>query len=219
MPREILERALTEQDLDAVCSIGKGDNDAVCSIGLTRFAEDLDAVCSIALTRFAQDLGAVCRVFKLLNPLNQPLNSKETPPPLPPSSKNGVAVGDSTWDLNFLMRNNGVSLSSQELLRTAGASGEAFAAWLLHGYGPAGKQLRDPGSITIKRLLESPNGGPGGACNTLASLRPSELKALIERDLDYDHPVQQAGYSAVFGEMPAERKRELYHRLFGERPQ
>ncbi|MDP2976927.1 MAG: hypothetical protein Q8N45_12045, partial [Anaerolineales bacterium] len=73
--------------------------------------------------------------------------------------------------------------------------------------------------ITIKRLLESPNGGPGGACNTLASLRPSELKALIERDLDYDHPVQQAGYSAVFGEMPAERKRELYHRLFGERPQ
>ena len=41
----------------------------------------------------------------------------------------------------------------------------------------------------------------------------------IERDLDYDHPVQQAGYSAVFGEMPAERKRELYHRLFGERLQ
>jgi hypothetical protein len=219
IPHEIIELALAEKDIDAIFSIKNRDIYATFSIGFTRLAEDNYATCSIAFTRFAEDNYATCRVFKLLNSLNQTLNSKEPPPPFPPSSKNGVVVGDSTWDLNLLMRNNGVSLLSQEHLRTAGASGEAFAAWLLHGYGPAGKQLRDPVSITIKRLLESPNGGPGGACNTLASLRPSELKALIERDLDYDHPVQQAGYSAVFGEMPAERKRELYHRLFGERPQ
>ena len=175
------------------------------------------------MARLAQFGGAIGRVFKLLNSLNQLLNTKTNSPTsskksegkktLENSGGTGVSI---SWDLNSLMRFNQVRVKSQAALNTCGASGQAFASWLIYAYTPAAAKLDDPVGNAIVRLCESPSSGAGGVSDRLAKLPPQKLKAAIEQSLT-GFPVQLSGFESALGRASKDRKQELLERLFGDK--
>ena len=214
VPPEIVQAAIASDD----------DHYADFSIVFTQFSEDHYASFSIVFTKFADDLYASFRVFKLFNSLNTSKTLLKPSPLIPPQEKKKAqpkekaGVGPMTyWDLEYLLKINGVNAGKRDDLRKAGAQGETFAAWLIHAYSPAGAGLRDKTGVSnaIARTLESPRGGPGGAVSGLASLPPHRLKAMLEKDLDGED-VENRAYQAALGNQPASGKGALLIQLFGD---
>ena len=193
------------------------------STGVARLAVTSGAFGSIAVARLAQFGGAIGRVFKLLNSLNQLLNTKTNSPTSSKKSEGKKTIENSggtgvsiSWDLNSLMRFNQVRVKSQAALNTCGASGQAFASWLIYAYTPAAAKLDDPVGNAIVRLCESPSSGAGGVSDRLAKLPPQKLKAAIEQSLT-GFPVQLSGFESALGRASKDRKQELLERLFGDK--
>jgi len=115
------------------------------------------------------------------------------------------------------MQFNRVRAKSQTALNKCGASGQAFASWLIYAYTPLGAKLEDLVGNAIVRLCESPNTGAGGVCDRLAALPPEKLKAAIEKSLS-GFPVELSGFESAFGRTQKDRKQELLGRLFGDVP-
>ena len=192
------------------------------SMGVAHLAVPGGAFGSIAVARLAQFGGAIGRVFKLLNSLNQPLNTKTNSPTSnskidgknSPENSRGEGVL-SYWDLNSLMQINRVRIKSQQALIKCGASGQAFASWLIYAYTPAAAKLSDPIGNAVVRLGESPKTGAGGICDRLAELPPQKLKAALAQSLT-GFPVDLSGFESALGRIPKDRKQELFERLFGD---
>ncbi len=185
VPTEIIEAAIKgnqAENSSAIFSIGvtriSVSGHANFSIGVTRFSESGHANFSISVTRISEFSHAIFRVFKLLNSLNQPLNSKEPPPPLPPSSKNGlVAVVPSSWILKHLFTLNRISGKKRRELESASA--KAFVSWLLYAVSRDGGGIQNPVSFALSQLQQDPQAGAGGAFDQFAALSPAELVRLI----------------------------------------
>ncbi len=121
VPHEILEKALTNQDLNDLFTRVSQDNYANVAIGFTRLSEDNYATVTSEFTRFAQVIYASVRVFNLLTsqeqslkPENknlQPLGSFFSTKRIAAKidvGKIGAGVGGSSWDFNKLLELNRV---------------------------------------------------------------------------------------------------------------
>jgi hypothetical protein len=139
IPPQLLELALTEQDIHAVFNGENSPVHATFSIGFTRLAENGHANCTIAFTQFAYSIHAICMI--VVTPLSLPghatciVKSSLTlkpnsltlnpvalnPQPSPEAETNLAAVIPSEagksgrvenmafWDFDFLIQNNSVN--------------------------------------------------------------------------------------------------------------
>jgi hypothetical protein len=220
IPAEIVNAAIRGEPL---FPLGSDPNLYVnCSIGFTRIADDFYANCSIDFTRIAEHLYATCRVFKLLSSLKPALktplktstgNSQNLETPTPEMQKTVVV---DQWDLGLLFRANGVSRKKQQQLFNSGATGLAFASWLLYGYTLAGKGLIDMVGNAIQSTLSTPNSGAGGVCDLLAGYGPIKLTSLFTDSLR-GTMVADRYFLSAFGHLTVTQKQELLMRL-GQKP-
>jgi hypothetical protein len=221
IPAEIVSAAIEGRPLFP--SLDDPSLYANCSIGLTRIADDFYANCSIDFTRIAEHLYATCRVFKLLSSFKPALKTLLKPTIIDPgnysesqslSSAQRAVVVDK-WNLNALLRANGVSKKKQNEMLGAAVSPSSFASWLIYGYTGPGASLTHIVGNAIKNSLANPEAGAGGFCDLLVDYGPGKLSGLLA-DSIRGVPVVDRNFLSAFGHLTVAKKQELLMRL-GER--
>lgn len=162
----------------------------------------------------------------LLNP-SKPLNPHPTRAAHSrKTAGGGLGSNSAYWDFDFLMQSNAVNPGTVQNFRKQLKDGlpiaklsNLFVSWLLYAHSPLAGDVLDPVSIAISRIKQNPHAGMP-AFDHLATLRPYELKTFFDADLsgeqiDTDSP-NAALYRQHLGPLNANRKQQLYSRLFGE---
>jgi hypothetical protein len=226
VPHEILEKALTNQDLNDLFTRVSQDNYATVAIGFTRLSEDNYATVTSEFTRFAQVIYASVRVFNLLTSQEQSLEPKNKN--LQPTGsffstkriaakidlgKIGAGVGVSSWDFNKLLELNRVKPDLRSAF-TDSCDPRSFVSWILYAYGPEGRGIDDATALAVARLAQKPNEGAGGAYDHLADRPPRELYDMLQQTVRGGY-VDNYQFRRAFSKLRPEALQELSERLFG----
>jgi len=227
VPHEILEMALTDQDLNDLFTRLSQDIYANVAIGFTRLSEDSYATVTSEFTRFAQVIYASVRVFNLLTSKNQSLKT-ENNDLQPPGSffstkriaakiepgKSGAGVGDSSWDFNKILEFNRVKPDLRSAF-TNSCDPRSFVSWILYAFGPEGRGINDATALTVARLTQKPDEGAGGAYDHLAEQPPRELYSMLQQAIRGGY-VDNYHFQRAFSKLRPEALQELSERLFGK---
>jgi hypothetical protein len=227
VPHEILEKALTNQDLNDLFTRVSQDNYANVAIGFTRVSEDNYATVTSEFTRFAQVIYASVRVFNLLTSQDQspePENKNLQPPASFFSTKRiaakidiakiGTGVVGSSWDFKKLLELNRVKPDLRSVFIDS-CNPSTFVSWILYAYGPEGRGIHDATALTVTRLAQKPGEGAGGAYDHLAELPPRELQNMLKQAIHGEY-VDNYHFQRVFSSLIPEVLQELSERLYGK---
>jgi hypothetical protein len=227
VPHEILEKALTNQDLNELFTRMSQDNYANVAIGFTRLSDDNYATVTSEFTRFAQVIYASVRVFNLLTSQDQsiePKNNNLQPPDNFFSTKRiaakiepgkiGAGVGGSSWDFKKLLELNRVKPDLRSAFINS-CDPRSFVSWILYAYGPEGRGIQDASALAVARLAQKPGEGAGGAYDHLADLPPREMHDLFQQAINGGY-VDNYHFQRAFSKLHPEVLQELSERLFGK---
>jgi hypothetical protein len=227
IPHEVLEMALTDQDLNDLFTRLSQDIYANVAIGFTRLSEDNYATVTSEFTRFAQVIYASVRVFNLLTSKDQSLKPKNKN--LQPQStfysikritakiepgKIGAKVGDSSWDFNKILELNRVKPDLRNAFNDS-CDPHSFVSWILYAYGPEGRGINDATALAVARLAQKPGEGAGGAYDHLADQPPRELYSMLQQAIRGGY-VDNYHFQRAFSKLRPEALQELSERLFGK---
>jgi len=112
-----------------------------------------------------------------LKHLNTSPNTSERITPTTPDDP--VAAAPSSWVLRTILIQSRVHPKVAKDLLAKNASVLAFVSWLLYACSPAGDGIQNPLAFALASLRETPDRGPGGAYDQLATLPPAELIRLV----------------------------------------
>ena len=227
VPHEILEMALTDQDLNDLFTRLSQDIYANVAIGFTRLSEDNYATVTSEFTRFAQVIYASVRVFNLLTSQEQSLEPKNKNLQPPGSffstkriaakiepGKSGAGVGGSSWDFNKILELNRVKPDLRSAF-TNSCDPRSFVSWILYAFGPEGRGINDATALAVARLAQKPGEGAGGAYDHLAEQPPRELYNMIQQAIRGGY-VDNYHFQRAFSKLRPEALQELSERLFGK---
>jgi hypothetical protein len=227
IPHEVLEMALTDQDLNDLFTRLSQDIYANVTIGFTRLSEDNYATVTSEFTRFAQVIYASVRVFNLLTSQDQslkPENKNLQPPGSFFSTKRiaakiepgkiGAGVGGSSWDFNKILELNRVKPDLRSTF-TDSCDPRSFVSWILYAYGPEGQGVNDATALAVARLSQKPGEGAGGAYDHLAEQAPQELYNMLQQAIRGGY-VDNYHFQRAFSKLRSEALQELSERLFGK---
>ena len=229
IPHEILEMALTKQDLNDLFTRLSQDIYATVTIGFTRLSEDNYATVTSEFTRFAQDIYATVRVFNLLTSQDQS-HEPEKINLQPPSNffstkriaerisvdKPGGGAGRYSWDFKKLLELNRVKPDLRGALVDS-CDPRSFVSWILYAYGPEGQGIDNATALAVARLVQKPGEGAGAAYDHLADLPPQELYSMLQQAIRGGH-VDNYHFQRAFSKQHPEALSELSERLFGKSP-
>jgi hypothetical protein len=226
IPHEVLEMALTDQDLNDLFTRMSQDIYANVAIGFTRLSEDNYATVTSEFTRFAQVIYASVRVFNLLTSQDQSLEPKNINLQPPGSffsikriaakiepGKFGAGVGGSSWDFNKILELNRVKPDLRSAF-TDSCDPRSFVSWILYAYGPEGQGVNDATALAVARLAKKSGEGAGGAYDHLADLPPRELYSMLQQAIRGGY-VDNYHFQRAFSKLRPEVLQELSERLFG----
>jgi len=226
IPHEVLEMALTDQDLNDLFTRMSQDIYANVAIGFTRLSEDNYATVTSEFTRFAQVIYASVRVFNLLTSQDQSLEPKNKNLQPPGSffsikriaakiepGKIGAGVGGSSWDFNKILELNRVKPDLRSAF-TDSCDPRSFVSWILYAYGPEGQGVNDATALAVARLAKKSGEGAGGAYDHLADLPPRELYSMLQQAIRGGY-VDNYHFQRAFSKLRPEVLQELSERLFG----
>jgi len=190
VPAEIIQAAIAQDETRLF-------GDAIFSIGVTRFSVSELRDFQKKVTRFSvselrdfqKKVTRLSESFKLLNSLNQTLNSKTPPPPTPssktqPQEKPVVVVAPVSWNLQNILTANCKDDKLRKSILYGGGTPQALISWLLYTFSTRGEGLRPDVNYALSKLKQHPDIGAGGAFDHLAALLPAELVRLIRRSVD-----------------------------------
>jgi hypothetical protein len=112
----------------------------------------------------------------------------------------GVTDHFGNWALEKLLSK--ANVKNRTALLAQKTDTQTFVSWLI--YGAAQPSIQNPFSLAISRLIADPGMSAGGASERLAALRPAQLAALIEQELNFCAPTDPS-WRRLFGKVPHDR--------------
>jgi hypothetical protein len=211
-----------------------------CTHVLAEFAPHFGASCTHELAEPAPHLGENCAV-KALKPLTQTLKApptqpveveEKTPDPKPVverESKSAATPAQSDgrvgWLFSEIAQNNSLNpRGRKDLLKffpNVQELSQNFLNWILYAFSPMGKGLTDTTGVSraVKSLCSKQPELAPQKFTRLTKLGPQKLQELFDRDYareDLGKSIEADIYKTNFAKLDAERKADLYFRLFGK---
>ena len=162
-----------------------GAPDSRLSDGRNSGYETLNSIISSGFETLSKSGVPVLRLFKVLNGLRTLKPLLDIPTSTGEANENSEGVA---WQLADLLAINHVSQKKRDALQAQETSGFPFVSWLLYAASSRGAGIKDPISVTISKLLESPGEGAGGPYDRLAQLMDQQLCDLVWDELHFRRP-------------------------------